>query len=389
MTGIPLIAAGMLFALLFILITVIRAAQGREKVGFFETLLAFLVLMLPMLALMNNSETLLVNAASIGIAAVVIIISFMTLLIEQRHSGRKFNQRRGVLGIGTGVLLVVSIFIIPLVSRMMVFSPVTSAQTFGSASSGGLVNIVDTARVSSSQPVSAMQILVEETGLDSAQIMARLNGGETIASIVSDTGGDLEQVIAVFSANAQAQTKAQIAAGNIPEAQANRMLDNLENIIVQGVHGELPQMVYDQLFTRLLVPEASVQSTPTHTPSTPVLQLSATPTRLPSSTPTPTNTPYVLVSPTSGTLVTSESQIATVSPATCLAVVQNNLNLRSGPGLDYQLLLTLPSSTTLDVSARNEASNWWFVQYQAQTGWVLGDYLMFVTGCADLPVRAE
>ena len=286
--------AGVVFSLLFIVITIIRAAQGREKVSFFETLLAFLALMLPLLALVNNNASEqplpLVSATPIGIAVMVIVIGFITLLIEQRKPGRKLNQRRGILGIGIGVLLVIATLVVPLVSRLTSFSPMMGAQTFGiaSAASDDLANAVDTA-----------------------------------------------------------QGRSQVQPSETP----------------------LPLMA-------------------TNTSGAIAMQLSATPTRLPSATPTPTNTPYVLVSPTPGT-VTNGSQLNATRTATCLAVVNNNLNLRSGAGTDYQLLLTIPSGTTLDVSGWNEASNWWFVHYQAQTGWVSGDYLTLGASCADLSVRGE
>jgi len=292
--SILLVAAGGLFALLFIFITITRAVQGREKVSFFETLLAFLALTLPLLALVNNNASdpslMLVNRAPIGIAALVIVASFVTSLIEWRKSARAFNQRRGVLGIGIGVLLIAATFAVPLVSRLDLFAPMTNPQAVGNAptASDNLVNISETGR--GSQPESVQQI---------------------------------------------------------------------------------PLMA-------------------TNTPGAIALEVSATPTRLPSITPTPTNTPYMLVSPTPGTAVTTqnESQPVVITERTCLAVVQNNLNLRSGPGMDQQLLLTIPSSTTLDLSGRNQDSSWWFVQYQAQAGWVNGDYLTLGPGCEDLPLRA-
>ncbi len=105
-----LIAMGAVFALLFVVNNLIRAAQGREKVSFFETLLAFLALILPLLALVNNNTSeqplALVNTAAIGIALVVILAGVATLLVERRKPELKLNQRRGLLGIGVGGLLI-------------------------------------------------------------------------------------------------------------------------------------------------------------------------------------------------------------------------------------------------------------------------------------------
>jgi uncharacterized protein YraI len=118
-----------------------------------------------------------------------------------------------------------------------------------------------------------------------------------------------------------------------------------------------------------------------------VMQLSATPTRLPSVTPTPTHTPFVIVSPTPGATLDTQEAV-TVQPANCSAVVTNNLNLRGGPGLDYQLLLTIPHNTVLTVGDSNEDSTWWQVSYNGNTGWVKGEYLNFYGDCPDAPAAA-
>jgi hypothetical protein len=291
-----LIAMGALFALLFIVNSLLRAAQGREKVSFFETLLAFLALTLPLLALVNNNASeqplRLVNTAAIGIAVVVIVAGVMTLLVEQRKPERKLSQRRSVLEIGVGVLLVAATFAVPVVSQLIPSTPVLPG-----------------------------------TGVVSS---AALPDGELV------------------------NTGAAIGGGTAPEGEA--------------------------------------ALAPIGTPDAPVLQMSATPTRLPSATPTPTNTPYLLLSPgtTTGTPETAAATTDDAAPlpaSDCWALVNYNLNLRSGPGMGYNRLLTIPYATTVSVSGRNEDSTWWFVTYDTQTGWVDGQYIMLTGECADLPVQ--
>src|SRR5688572_9824910 len=96
-----LIAMGALFALLFIVNSFLRAAQAREKVSFFETLLAFLTLMLPLLGVVNNfvsqQRLTLVNTAAIGLGLLVIVAGIITLFIERSKPGRPLNQQRGLL----------------------------------------------------------------------------------------------------------------------------------------------------------------------------------------------------------------------------------------------------------------------------------------------------
>jgi hypothetical protein len=279
-----LMAMGALFALLFIVNSFLRVARGREKVGFFETLLAFLALTLPLLGVVNNfasqQRLTLVNTAAIGLGILVVVAGIITLLIERRKPGRPFNQRRGLLEFGVGLLLVASTFVVPVASRSLAPSAVGARASTNPTATSDIVNVV--------QMTPANQVVI----------------------------------------------------------------------------------------------------LPTHTPDAAVLRLSVTPTRLPSLTPTPTNTPFVLASPTNGA-VNSATLVESVETSLCSAVVSKNLNLRSGPGTNNEVLLTIPFSTTINVSARGEASSWWFVRYQTQMGWVSGDYLTLGTGCEDLPVRGD
>jgi hypothetical protein len=228
----------------------------------------------------SQQRLTLVNTAVIGLGILVIVAGIITLFIERSKPGRPLNQRRGLLELGVGLLLIASTFVVPVASRPLAPSAVGARASTNPTATSDIVNVAQ------------------------------------------------------------------------------------------------------------MTPISQIALVPTRTPDAAVLQLSATPTRLPSLTPTRTNTPFVLASPTPG----AENGTASVESAEtslCSAVVSKNLNLRSGPETNYQVLLTIPFSTTINVSARNEASSWWFVRYQTQTGWVSGDYLTLGTGCADLPVRGE
>lgn len=47
-----------------------------------------------------------------------------------------------------------------------------------------------------------------------------------------------------------------------------------------------------------------------------------------------------------------------------------NVNLRSGPGTSYQVLVVVPYDTTLPAQARNADSSWVLVQHGSQRGWM-------------------
>jgi hypothetical protein len=287
-----LVAASALFSLIFVSLSILRAAQSREKVSFIETLLAFLALVLALLAMIMNAgiaqPSPLVNQAAIGLGILVGLTSLITLILERRKPGRPFSQRRSVFGLGLGLLFVISSFVAPVVAKLPLPGQSPTAE-----------------------PVSAVSAANDRT------------------------------VAAVSTV--------------IPTA-------TLEKPIA-------------------LVPSA--------TPDAALLQLSATPTRFPSPTPTPTNTPYIIATTTANTAdaaVPADQSSASAS-TDCLGVVRQNVNLRDGAGTEFKLLLTIPFSTTLNISARNKASTWWYVRYNNQSGWVSGEYVNADASCADLPVK--
>lgn len=102
-----------------------------------------------------------------------------------------------------------------------------------------------------------------------------------------------------------------------------------------------------------LLPTSTPTYTPTHT-STP----SPTDTPQPTSTPEPTDTPTPLPSPT-------EIPLASTVTAT-----ESNVNLRSGPGTDYEVIGTLFSGESLEIVGRNADSSWWQVSAPNGLAWV-------------------
>src|SRR5262245_50582302 len=73
------LAAGALFGLLYILIGVVRAIRGSERIGFLDTLMVFLTTLVLLAALISNrmeeQPLPMVEGAVLGIAGVVLILS--------------------------------------------------------------------------------------------------------------------------------------------------------------------------------------------------------------------------------------------------------------------------------------------------------------------------
>ena len=88
----------------------------------------------------------------------------------------------------------------------------------------------------------------------------------------------------------------------------------------------------------------------------------------------PTTMP--VVSPTQGSISINNSQAGDSIDRNCYLTVQTeggNLNMRSGPGSDYNIIAAIPNKTNLFV--KECCSNWSLVEYNGKQGWVSTEYL--------------
>jgi uncharacterized protein YraI len=103
--------------------------------------------------------------------------------------------------------------------------------------------------------------------------------------------------------------------------------------------------------------------------------------------PVPTQTPIILPTPQSTELEPLLTPIATralIPTATSLAAVgvvettpvaipSTTLNIRSGPGTEYDIVQTTSSGDRLLLIGRNSDGTWWNVSFNGISGWVLGE----------------
>lgn len=77
-----------------------------------------------------------------------------------------------------------------------------------------------------------------------------------------------------------------------------------------------------------------------------------------------------------------------LAQAPVASVNTGNLNVRSGPGLEYGAVATLPQGFGVSLVARNEAASWVFISLtNGVTGWVNVNYLFTNYRIWDLPVN--
>ena len=91
-------------------------------------------------------------------------------------------------------------------------------------------------------------------------------------------------------------------------------------------------------------------------------------------TATPTPAPPVTPAPTA-TLTAAAAQPPLLQYATVLPA--EGLNLRSGPGTNFSVVITVPGGARVQVVGRPTADNWYSVVYNDRLGWVKGEFLNF------------
>jgi len=114
---VTLLLAAASFALLYVVNAMIQTVRGRTRIGFIQTLLAFLAVLLPLAALIRDRQAVesvpLVRTIALGIAVGMVILNFLVMLLELRRPER-LKGSRGLLGIGAGLLIVISAFSVPM-----------------------------------------------------------------------------------------------------------------------------------------------------------------------------------------------------------------------------------------------------------------------------------
>jgi len=85
---------------------------------------------------------------------------------------------------------------------------------------------------------AALDAAATQTGLDRAELMMGLRGGNTLAGVVTEAGGDVQAVIDAAVAAGQAQIDAALADGKITEEQAAALSQNLAEGVTAAVNGE-------------------------------------------------------------------------------------------------------------------------------------------------------
>jgi hypothetical protein len=404
------IAAGALAALLLVMNNVLKAALRRERVSFWDVLLAFMAALLPLAGLLVNATAEvpdpLADRAALVLALALLALSVLVMLLEAFRPQR-LRGSRGLLGAFSGLLLLVSTFTVPFLSvyfaldetpaPVVALAPTVSMP--GTAEPTGAAPTLSADQSARAQALfkAIRDVLREEIGADEVEVFRELDQGVPLARIIETHGGDLPRVVDRLSAILSQSLREAAERGEISRLQAALFISQMDAFVLLAVNTNLNELgarfspgptatgTRPSLMTLLTPPAETPTVEPTAFASEPP---TTAPTRTASATPRPTET-RVQASPTpSATRFQYSTRTPTpppTAPAPCLATVNYNLRLRAAPSTESETLGVIPYSSSVALTGRSADSRWWQTTFEGQTGWVDGQYLAFSAGCDALP----
>lgn len=101
--------------------------------------------------------------------------------------------------------------------------------------------------------------------------------------------------------------------------------------------------------------------------------------------------PMSAAAPVAAATTAPEPDEATVTnpDAVCAGVTTASLNMRSGPGMDFQLVGGVEPETTVAILAADDGLSWLQIDHDGAIGWVGASYVSQTGACADLPTASS
>ncbi len=86
--------------------------------------------------------------------------------------------------------------------------------------------------------------------------------------------------------------------------------------------------------------------------------------------------------------VAPQTRVPDINPSdpTCRALVNTGLNLRTGPGTQFDRITVLPAGTVVPIIGRIGSNQWWQVRFGATVGWVSAQFVTVYGVCTGVPV---
>jgi len=415
-SNVLLLIVSIICATLYGLSGLIRAFRKQRKITFIDLVLVFMMALFPLVAVVNDNrgdtQFSTIEIISTLIAIGIIIGGVVIALIELRRLQR-LRQSRGMLGMGTGVLMLVMIFITFNISLIELQADIADLPT----PTAGVTLTFE--QLGEAIFTDILTLISDETGgLSPEFIMEQLDSGVTLRKLIQDNGGNVDEVVVGITDTMTGYFKQLAAEGRIETNQATAAIGSMGLIVRLALDRDFSGFL-EQLengggaMNRTPVPaiqteRATSAQTATITPTRPITNTPIMPTVSPIAstifTPTVTRTPILLSTPVplstflttptptpnpDSTSTPTPTRVNTTPNIPCLVVMNFNVNLRETPTNDGRIIITIPFETTVFGIGRTSDSAWWQVVYGDWTGWVFADVVTVTSTCRELSTETE
>lgn len=414
-SNVLLLIVSIICATLYGLSSLIRAFRKQRTITFIDLVLVFMMALFPLVAVVsdNREDTQFSTIEIIStLIAIGIIIGGVVIALIELSRPQRLKQSRGMLGMGTGGLMLVMIFIMFNIARIELQAEIADLPT---PTAGATLTFE---QLGEAMFTDILTLISDETGgLSPEFIMQQLDSGVTLRKLVHDNGGSVDKVVVGITDTLTGYFKQLAAEGRIETNQATAAIGSMGLIVrlaldrdfsgfleqLENGGGRMNRTPTPAIQTERATSAQTATSTITHTPNA-----SATPTVSPipsiTFTPTATRTPILLNTPVplSTFLATSTptpnpdststpppTRVNSTPDIPCLVVMNFNVNLRETPTNDGRIIITIPFETTVFGIGRTPDSAWWQVFYGDLTGWVFADVVTVTSTCRELPTSED
>ena len=408
--GLLLFLVGAISALLLLVNNVVRTVLRHKRIRWFELFLLFLTTTTLLVGLIvdNLSEARFDLQEQLTLLVVLpLVIAHLGITIAELLRPQRLRQSRGLMTLGSVVLLLLATFSLNIVSLLIEQSstplvrlptPINVTPDFVDPCSGEAIAARATGRF--------FGLISEETGLSRDQLVERFaaDGTISVAALVEANGRDPAQLIQRLNVYVDELLLDLVAARCIPPIARPLALTQITPIVRDAVYNDFNTLI--QGFAAFGGQQAAVTGTPnpqqleatrqaliaqiptedTRPTATPTL--SPTPTLTPTPTITRTPLPTFTPTPTRVRFATATPTATPTLPNPCRATADFNVNLRDLPSLtDSRVLLTIPFQSEFDVFGPSVDGEWWLASFNDQQGWVKDEFVSVTRACYQLEPR--
>ncbi len=248
-----LLAAGAVFAALFLLTNLLRPGASRPTTGTLQAALILLAIVASVAALIVNHAGAVsdppIDTLALLLGGALALISLIALLVNRLR--RETTRGRWLFGLIGGVLIAAFSLLIPLAAAYLAIADIVPTPTPVAQATAEATGEVTPEATIEPTPVNraaeiylaVRDVLSAEIEADDVTISRALDSGQPLAQIVREYNGDLERVIDGVAEAVRPIIRAAAANGELGQLQAALLLSQMETLVRLAVNSDINRFI--------------------------------------------------------------------------------------------------------------------------------------------------